>query len=208
MMHRKILIAGLLPLLALPLMGESCTEEKLVSLSIGADTTAEFIAEGSENWTDETDVIDVNEDIDLAGALEDNDIDPNDVISAKISRIYYRVTVPDPNPARQIVNGNVSIERINVGSSAIVNNFSGAAGAATDWIEITETLDGSGVILMNNFLADALSALQNGTSVPNPLFEYHVDGQSVPAEATTNFQWELKISFVIQGTQTFDVPNF
>ncbi len=141
MQIRKYIKVGLLPLLTLPLMGESCTEEKVVSLSVGVDTTAEFIAQGSENWHDDTDVIDVKEQTDLADVLDDNDIDPNDVESIKVSRVFYKITVPDPVAGREIVDGDVAIERVGVQTSSIISNFSGPADAVTDWIEVTRPLE-------------------------------------------------------------------
>src|SRR6187455_679037 len=115
MFRRKILIAGLLPLLALPLMGDSCTEDKVIFIAVGLDTTAGFIASGELNVHDDTKTIDVKEDLDLANNLDENDIDAEDIQSIKVSRVYYRVTVPEPG--RSIEDGNVEIQR---GSGAFV----------------------------------------------------------------------------------------
>jgi hypothetical protein len=207
MLRKRIIQVGLLPILALPLMGESCTEEKLIAMSIGVDTTAEFLAEGTENFHSDSGQIDVKNDFDIAGALDDADVDPNDVESIKVSRVYYRITVPDAEPTRMIENANVSIERINVGSSQPIANFSGAAGAATDWIEITKDVDASGITILNDFMAECLAELQGGPPVAESVFEYSVNGVSTPIEIPTLFQWEIKVSFSVKAGRTFEVPN-
>jgi hypothetical protein len=207
MLRKRIIQVGLLPILALPLMGESCTEEKLVSLSIGVDTTAEFLAEGSQNWHDDTDQIDFKNEVDIAAALDDADVDPNDVESIKVSRIYYRITVPDPVSTRMIEDGDVSVERINVGTHPIITNFSGPAGAVTDWIEVTHLVNADGIEMVNDFMVECLAELQGGPPVGDGIFEYHVDGISTPADISTGFQWEIKVSFSVVANETFDVPS-
>ncbi len=208
MLRKRIIQVGLLPILALPLMGESCVEDKLIAMSIGVDTTAEFLAEGSENFHSDSGQIDIKNDFDIAGALDDADVDPNDVESIKVSRIFYRITVPDAEPTRMIENANVSIERINRGSSQPIANFSGAAGAATDWIEITKDVHQSGIDIWNTFMAECLDELQgDGPPVTESVFEYFVDGVSTPIDVPTNFQWEIKISFSVKAGRTFEVPN-
>jgi hypothetical protein len=207
MFRRKILIAGLLPLLALPLMGDSCTEDKVIFIAVGLDTTAGFIASGELNIHDDTKTIDVKEDMDLETVLDDNDIDPEDIESVKVSRVYYRVTVPEAG--RSIENGNVEILRNGVTSSVpLITGFSGDGSAGTDWIEITNLLQPQAVNLLNDFMQELLNELQGGAPVSNTLFTYHVTGNSIPADVPTNFQWELKVSFNVQAEQEVEVPNF
>jgi hypothetical protein len=206
MFGRKILIAGLLPLLALPLMGDSCTEDKVIFIAVGLDTTAGFIASGELNIHDDTKTIDVKEDMDLATVLDDNDIDAQDIQSVKVSRVYYRVTVPEAG--RSIENGNVEILRQAGSFVPLVTGFNGDGSASTDWIEITSLLQPQAVNLLNDFMQELLNEQQTGVPVTNTQFTYHVTGNSIPADVPTNFQWELKVSFSIQAEQEVEVPNF
>jgi hypothetical protein len=204
--HIKI---GILPLLALPLMGESCTEEKVISLAVGLDTTAEFLAEGQVNVHDDTDTIDIRNDVDIPGALDDNDIDPADVQSIQVSRIYYRVTVPDPETTRTIDDGTVTIQLGSATPVDVITGFSGSAGAATDWIEVTSDVNPDAITLLNDFMAEYLNELQgDGPPVADTVFTYHVTGTSNPQEVPSNFQWEIKFSFSAKANETVEVPNF
>lgn len=206
MLRRKIFIAGLLPLLALPLMGESCTKEKLIFLAVGIDTTAGFVASGSTNVLDDTNQIDVKEDLDLTGVLDDNDIAAEEVNSVKVSRVYYRVTVPEAG--RTITDGDVTIQRNGVSSPmALVSNFTGDASAATDWIEITDRLGSGAVTMLNTFMAECLTEAKGGAPVQNTTFTYSVTGTSNPVNVGTNFEWELKVSFLVDASQTVEVPE-
>lgn len=206
MLRRKLFIAGLLPLLALPLMGESCTKEKLIFLAVGIDTTAGFVASGSTNVLDDTNQIDVKEDLDLTGVLEDNDIDAEEVNSIKVSRVYYRVTVPEAG--RTITDGDVTIQRDGVSSPlALVSNFTGDASAATDWIEITDRLSSAAVTMLNTFMAECLTEAKGGAPAQNTTFTYSVSGTSNPVNVGTNFEWELKVSFLVDASQTVEVPE-
>jgi hypothetical protein len=208
MLRKKILQAGLLPLLALPLMGESCTSEKLVALSVGFDTTAEFIAEGSLNVHDDTDTFDVKEDLDVESVLDDAGVDAEDILSIKVSRIYYRVTVADDEPTRMIENGNVTIQRGSATPIDVISNFSGAAGAVTDWIEVTSDVNEDAVTMLNVFMEEYLGELQGGPPVTDSQFTYHVTGTSNPQGVPSFFQWELKITFNAKVEESFDVLDF
>ena len=207
MFRRKLLIAGLLPLLAIPLMGESCTEEKDVFIAVGLATTAGFIASGELNVHDDTKTIDVKEDLDLQNNFDESDFDPEDIQTIKVSRVYYRVTVPEAG--RSIENGNVEILRNGVSSFVpLVTGFNGDGSAGTDWIEITPLLQPQAVNLLNDFMQELLVELQSGVPVSDTQFTYHVSGNSIPADVPTNFQWELKVSFLVQAEEAVEVPDF
>ena len=206
MLRRKILIAGLLPLFAIPLMGDSCTEDKLIFIAVGLDTTAGFIASGELNVHDDQKTIDVKEDLDLEESLDDADIDPEDIQSVKVSRVYYRVTKPEAG--RTIENGNVEILREGGAFVPLIAGFNGDGSQATDWIEITSLLQPQAVNLLNDFMQELLTELQGGAPVTNSQFTYHVTGNSIPADVPTNFEWELKVSFTVQAEQEVEVPNF
>jgi hypothetical protein len=208
MFRRKLLIAGLLPLLAIPLMGDSCTEEKVIFLAVGVDTTAGFIASGETNIFLDEETIDVKENLDLAANLDDAGVDPEDIQEIKVSRVFYRVTVPEPG--RVITDGTVTVDRNgDTGTSEVlIDNFAGDAGAVTDWIDITEKLGSGAVTLLNTFLAECLNELKTGTPVTNTSFTYEVSGTSNPVGDATNFEWELKVSFLVKAEETLDLPNF
>ena len=207
MFRRKLLIAGLLPLLAIPLMGESCTEEKEVFIAVGLDTTQGFDALGVTNEIDDTKTIDLKEDLDLENNFDESDFDPEDISAVSVSRVYYRVTVPEAG--REIVNGSVTIGRNGVtGPLSLVEGFSGSASAATDWIEITNLLQSQAVNELNDFMQQLLNELKGGAPVVNTEWTYNVVGNSTPAEVSTNFQWELKITFLVQAEEEVDVPEF
>jgi hypothetical protein len=207
MFRRKILIAGLLPLLALPLMGDSCTEDKVIFIAVGLDTTAGFIASGVTNEIDDTKTIDVRDDLDLANNLDENDIDPEDISVIKVSRIYYRVTVPEAG--RAIVSGDVTISRDGVtGPLPLVSGFSGDASQVTDWIEITDLLQAPAVNELNDFMQEMLNELKGGAPVTTTQWTYNVTGTSTPVEDPTNFEWELKVSFAVQAEQEVELPDF
>jgi hypothetical protein len=206
MFRRKILIAGLLPLLALPLMGESCTEDKVIFIAVGLDTTAGFIGSGELNVHDDTKTIDVMEDLDLDNVLDENDIDPDDIQSIKVSRVYYRVTVPEAG--RSIENGNVEILREGGSFVSLISGFNGDGSQATDWVEITQLLQPQAVNLLNDFMQEVLTGIQNEIPVTNTLFTYHVTGNSIPVDVPTNFEWDLKVSFAVQAEQKVEMPDF
>jgi hypothetical protein len=207
MFRRKILIAGLLPLLALPLLGDSCTEDKVIFIAVGLDTSAGFIASGVTNEIDDTKTIDVREDLDLQNNLDDNDIDPEEVNVIKVSRVYYRVTVPEAG--RAITDGDVTISRDGVtGPLPLVLGFSGDASQVTDWIEITQLLQAPAVNALNDFMQQMLNELKGGAPVTTTQWTYNVTGTSTPVETATNFQWELKVSFAVQAEQDVELPDF
>jgi hypothetical protein len=207
MFRRKILIAGLLPLLALPLMGDSCTEDKVIFIAVGLDTTTGFVGSGELNTHDDTKTIDVKEDLDLGSSLNDNDINPQDVSSIKVSRVYYRVTKSELG--REIQNGNVEITRIgDWGPIPLISGFTAVATTTTDWIEITNLLEAPAVNQLNDFLDELLVEIKGGAAATNTELTYHVNGHTEPAAIPTDFEWELKVSFLVSAEEDVEVPNF
>ena len=87
---KKALRIGALFVFALPLMGESCSEEKIVDVSLGMPATVRAIAEGSINDTSgdhKLDAVEVtnfkaeNED-DIRSGLEDANINLDELSDA------------------------------------------------------------------------------------------------------------------------------
>ena len=209
----KILRLIALPLLMLPLIGSTCSEEKLVTLSIGFPTIAQFIASGELNTHEDSDIVDVKNDIDIAGELESAGIDPQtlDDDAVKIIQIFYRIVQADPEGTREIVNGELEVVEVDPNDNEIgppvitAQGFSAAAGAVTDWIDITAHFTDPGIAYFNAFLADCVREIK-GTGPPvNGRFKYTVRGDSNPGNVETDFVWEIKIVF--QGTfqKQFDV---
>jgi hypothetical protein len=209
-----------LPVLMLPLIGSTCTADKLVTLSIGFPTTARFVAEGSTNQHDDSQIVDVKTDLDIEGALADADIDVNDLEddAVKIVQVFYRVIQPDQVANRTIVNGDLTVSMVDdqdqviSGPFVAVNGFSFPAGIGnvanpTEWIDITPELGTDGVTFMNQFLVDCLQELKGtGPGPASGRFRYDVSGTSAPPMTETYFEWEIK--FVFQGTvqKQFEVP--
>lgn len=196
----------LVPALVLPLTAATCTSDKLVELVIGVPTTAEFIASGETNFHDDTETIDVKEDLDLAAELEDAEIDPNEVEEVQLVQVFYRITQPEAG--RSIENAFLEFTRLgaaNPGPHLVVDGFTADCSAATDWIDVTELLQ-PGINEINDFLDELLVELQGGAPVANTQFEYHVRGNSVPAATPTNFRWEVKLVIQVVGEREFEVP--
>lgn len=196
----------LVPALALPLTAATCTSDKIVQLVIGVPTTAEFVASGETNFHDDTDTINVKEDLDLEAELEDADIDPMDVEEIQLVQVFYRITVPEAG--RSIENGFLEFTRpgaASPGPHLVVDGFTADASAVTDWIDLTELLQ-PGINEINDFLDECLAELQGGPAVTAGTFEYHVRGNSVPAATPTNFQWEVKLVIQVVGEREFEVP--
>jgi hypothetical protein len=208
-MHRNR--AWTLPLLllcTLPFLGSTCTEEKVIYLSVGLDTTAGFMARGDINNYSGSDTVDVGPEIDLRATLDDYGIDLADVQWIKVSRVFYRIAMPEAG--RSIVNGEVTVQRVNVsGDILFVDQMEPVdCSVRTDWIEITDKLQAPGVTLLNGIMADILAAERAGATAANTTIQYGVSGQSLPSAVGTNFDWEIKVSFIAQIASEGDYPSF
>ncbi len=196
----------LVPALALPLTAATCTSDKLVELVIGVTTTAEFIASGETNVHEDTDTIDLKDDLDLAAELEDAEIDPADVQEIQLAQVFYRITQAEAG--RSIEDGFLEFTRLGAptpGPHLVVSGFDADASAVTDWIDITPLLQ-PGINQLNAMMDEILTELQGGPVAANTEIEYHVQGNSVPAATPTNFRWEVKLVFQVVGEREFEVP--
>lgn len=198
----------LLLLCALPFLGSTCTEEKVIYLTVGLDTTAGFMARGDLNSYDDADTIDVGPEIDLAATLDDYGIDLADVEWIKVSRVYYRIMKAEAG--RSIVNGEVTVQRVGVtGDILFVDQMEPVdCSAVTGWIEVTDKLQASGVGLLNTVMADILAAELGGFTPANTTVRYGVTGQSLPGNVGTDFDWEIKVSFIVQVRTEDEYPDF
>jgi hypothetical protein len=183
-------------------MGSGCPlipeiKDKVVQLAVGGSTTTEWVSDGEVNTHDDSQTVDIKTDIDLPKILSDAGIDVLDVDDIKVSGISYRVTAPDPEPTRRIVNGQVTVRRGAGAETPIVTNFNVLVNSATTYQ--TATVDPLGVDLINTLLDDILTELQSGISASPTQITYHVTGQSTPTGVPTHFTWQLKLDLSIVG---------
>jgi hypothetical protein len=197
MITTKLWKLGVLGVALFSMLGDTCVKDKIVEIVIGADVQAEFIASGELNTHDDTDTIDVKEDLDLANILDDNDIDPNDIDEApKVSGLFYRITQAEAG--RSITNGNLMVQRGSGAAVTLASGWSAEAFPVTpdgEWIDVTYALQSGGVQMLNAFLEECLIELKGGAPATNTVFTYAVSGDSVPADVATDFQYRVKITF-------------
>ena len=211
MKRKRILQIVALLLGCMVLMGEQCPPipeitEKTVELALAGSIILQLEAEGIINVYDEVEHININDEIDLAEIIEGTDIDPDSIRSVRLSGAQYRVTVPDPNPGRQITNGNVTVQRGGGPVADIVDDFSYPVSAPPDWI--TAPLVEEGVDVLNGILDDLLDELQGGPPITDSEVDFHVSGVSEPQNVNTSFEWELKLIFTVVGAVTIDFVEF
>ncbi len=198
--------------LALGVMNGGCIlipeiKDRIVELAVGGTTVVEFVSNGTVNSYNETNTVNVLNGFNLGQILADAGISVSDVTDIALSGVEYRVTVADPNPGRQIVNGNVTIARNGSGELTLISGFDAAAGAATGWEVAPLDPGGTAVTEINAMLNDIRTALP-GSPPPNlTTLTYHLTGQSVPILIATNFTWEVKIKITITGTVKVSVPT-
>ncbi len=197
---RRVLVLAAIGLVA-QLLASGCLlfpelKDKVVELATSGSVITDFHAEGSNpSFTQDT-TIDIHDSIDIAKVLSDAGIDASNVKSMTLGGVAYRVTVADPDPSKQITNGNVTVTRAGGVAANLITGFNAHVGAVTGWQ--TPTLDPAGVTQLNNLLADILGELQGG-SAANEQITYHVDGGISPA-ANTSFQYQLRLTLSIVGT--------
>ena len=190
----------------IPLLGANCMEDKIVDLIITGSAETEFEATGQVNVYDETKTVNVKAELDLAGLLADNGIDPMDLSedAVKLSKIYYKVVTPEAG--RSIQNGVLELTRGAV-TGILVSGFNADMGAVTDWIEITDLLGVNGVAMLNAFLRECVLELQGRGLPVDGTFTYHVSGTSNPQNDPSNFVWAVKIQFQGKVPKVFNLPN-
>jgi hypothetical protein len=196
-----LLVGGALSLTGCPLIPE--INEKIIELVAGGSTTVSFEALGTLNVHDDTETVDISADFDLQQVLDDAGIDVSDVTDVSVSGVSYRVTKVDPEPNRQITNGNVTVARGGGAEQAIITNFDVMVNAATNWE--TAPVSAAGITLMNQLLDDLLLEAQTGVPASNTAITYHVTGNSLPGNIGTDFVWEIKVDVNVVGTVTIDV---
>jgi hypothetical protein len=197
---------------ALGVMNGGCVlipelEDRIVELAVGGTTVVEFTSSGTLNTYDETNTVNVLDGFDLGQILADAGIDPSELVDIALSGVDYRVTVPDPEAGRQIVNGNVTIARDGGAPLTLISGFNAAAGAVTDWLPVPLDPGGAAVADINGMLNEIQTALPNNPPANRTTITYHLSGDSVPGNVGTNFTWEMKIKITIIGRVQVTVPT-
>ena len=203
---------ALVPAFALAVMNGGCVlipefKDRIVELAVGGTTVVEFVSSGTLNTYDESNTVNVLEGFNLGQILADAGIDPSNLIDIALSGVDYRVTVPDPEASRQIVNGNITFARDGGGPLTLVSGFNAAAGAATDWLPVPLDPGGAAVADINGMLNEIQTALPGDPPVNRTTITYRLTGDSVPGNVGTNFTWEMKIKVTITGTVQVSVPT-
>jgi len=200
MRTKKLLTLVALAAVAMLTMGSGCPiapeiKDKLVELAMGSSVADTLEAQGSINVDDEID--DFSAAVDLAGILDDAGVDPNDVTAIQVAGVSYRVIRKDPDDAREIQGGTVTIQREGGAVTPLVTNFDEVVNTVTSYK--TAPLDPAGVTVLNTLLHDCLVAVQNNQALANPKITYHFSGVSAPTPATTDFSWAIKLDITITG---------
>ena len=176
-------------------------QDRIVELAVGGSTVVEVVTSGSGSSVDETNTVNILDGLDIAQILADNGIDVTDVSDIALAGIEYRITVPDPEPTRQIVNGTVTIRHALLDPELpLISGFNAGAGAATGWQVAPLDPGGTAVALINSILDDIRTELPLSPPPDVTTITYHVTGGTTPTAVAHNFTWELKIKLTITGT--------
>ena len=169
-----------------------------VNLQVRFDVT-----EGNDQFAD-TVSVDVDDVLRLREEIEDAGGDPEDLVSLSISGALYRVTRPDPCGCRRIENGRITVGRDGQDPAPLVADFEANVSFITDPTPIP--LRSEGVALLNEMLADLITALQTGVS-SGETYTYVASGLSVPGCTTCDFEWELTVIVGMVLAIEVDLPN-
>lgn len=186
-------------------------KSKLVELVASGTVCDTLDAIGIINNHDDEDFVDFG-DLDIQGLLEDAGIDVNDVDSVAVYGITYKTTQPDPNDAREIVDGQVTVQRGSgtgagfaptTGEVVVITNFDQVVNAATT--DQTAPVSAAGIALLNDLLQDLLDEAKGLGVVTDRVIRYHVTGISNPQGVETNFRWRICVKVNIKGEAEVDV---
>ncbi|HKQ56430.1 MAG TPA: hypothetical protein VJY35_01065 [Candidatus Eisenbacteria bacterium] len=191
--------------LALAVMNGGCIlipelKDRVVELAVGGTTSAVFTVQGATTAVDETQIVDVGTELNLAQILSDAGIDVSNVTNIALTSVAYRIVRADTDPALEITNGNITVQRGGGTVDALVNGLTAAPGAVSGFQNVA--LDAAGVATINTMLSDILTALPGAPA--NPTATFHLTGTST---GPTNFDFEMKITISITGTVSVRVPT-
>ncbi len=200
----------LLVLSVVPFMGSMCVTEKTVELTYRGNSETTFHATGSQNVDLGSSTYDVLADLDLEGALLENDIQVSNVRYISMRALYYTIETPDPVASRMINDATMTIQFTGRSEETLATGFSAPAGAATGWIDITALLQTGGVNEINEFLERALVSFKTGYPVAAAPTEATFDwsGTSTPTDQETDFFWKAKMEVTVVYALTAEFPDF
>jgi hypothetical protein len=197
--------AGLF-VLCLGLTGETCTVDKDIEVTAGAEVVATFEARGQVNTFDDSRTVDVATDADLRQILDDNGFDTQ--VVAYIEGAFVRVIKQDNNATNRTVTGSVTVEE-GPGGGTPVNLILNQSASINDAALATWTpvpLESAGVSLINAALAQYLLDIYLGDPNPEePVLTFHVNGVSTPQGITSDFDWQVKVIMTLVGKKKITV---
>lgn len=193
--------AGFL-VLCIGLTGETCTDEKGISLVVGANVEALFEARGSTNVYSGTEVVNTIDNADIDQILADNDFEEFEV--AFVEAAWFRVVQKDPVAGRT-VSGNILVDGLTFISytSIPVNDDQYAF-----WTPVP--MNDSGRNYINNQLLTYFFELFDEDGIPpstEPTFTFEIAGDSTPIDEPTSFDWELRLKLTLVGGTTLEIPS-
>jgi hypothetical protein len=197
--------AGLF-VLCLTLTGETCTVDKTIEVTAGAEVIAQFEARGQINTFDESRTVDLATDADLREILEDNGFE--DEVVAYIESAFVRVIKRDNGAAGRTVTGTVTVETGSGGGTPVnlILNQSAQINdeALAEWTAVP--LESAGVNLINAALTQYLLEIYLENPNPQePVLTFHVNGVSTPQDVTSDFDWEVKVVMTLVGKKEITV---
>ncbi len=187
-------------------------KSKIVELVAAGSACDTLEAIGIINNHDDRSVIDLKSGIDIRQVLDDAGIDVDAVDSIAVFGVTYKTTQPDPQAGREIVNGNVTVQRGTVvggtftpsgAAVPIIQNFNVLVNSVTT--DATAPLTAAGVALLNQILNECLQEAKGGPLATNTAIEYHVTGQSFPQDIATDFKWRICVAINMKGKVEVDV---
>lgn len=184
---------------------------ELVASGVACDTLTSL---GEINNHDDFDVVDFKYGIDIQQALEDAGIDVSEVTEVAVWGVTYKTTQPDPNGAREIVNGTVTVQRGSYNPISdtftpsgaeveLISNFNVVVNSVTS--DQTAPVSADGITLINQILNDCLNEAKGLGPAPNTAIQYHVTGQSLPMDVPTDFKWRICVKVNMKGNVEVDV---
>lgn len=193
-------------LASLALQGESCLlEQRTVSAVLGTSIPAEFVTVGYVEGSSERDSsITVDAADDIIEAIEDADIDVDDIKSIALAGGCYEVIESTGHDARRA--GTVEVDDQLFLSFDVPTNAAGTAGSSGDG---TLTLTPAGVTYVNGKLNTFLQGLKNDTS-PALNLTFHAAWTSTPPPTSTsrdNFKWRVCVNLQVEYEVSVDVPD-
>jgi hypothetical protein len=197
--HRIGLVTALL--LATQLVGSGCIlipkpEDRVVSLVTGGSLIVPLHASGQQNLSADSKTINLRDSLDLKSVLANAGIDADSVKSITIQSVQWRILTPDPTASRTIYGSILVGTGASAASTPLISNFSGNAGAVTDWQ--TATLNSNGMALLDTWLAAILADLKGGPQADERI-SYAETGTSAPTAVNTNFDYEVKLTLSMVG---------